>query len=270
MTLTLFLSGDDFHSTCKTVSMELSNLNNWFAINKLSLNVAKTNFMVFSNRTVPNDIEVTINNYKIDQVHTTKFVGMVIDDKLNWKEHVLYVNKKNSKSLCVMCKVKSYLNEEALLSLYNTRFEPYLNYYSEVWGLAGKTILSKINIYQNMCIRMVCKVSRNSHTTNLFKKLKILKFRDKVDYKILQLMYKVKQKSLPTNIQILFEINYGKYYNTRQLNKFYVTYSRTVLKSRCLSIYGVKMWNNLDVVARNCLSFLAFITYLQMKFLEKY
>ena len=58
MTLTFFFSGDDFHSTCKTVSMELSNLNNWFAINKLSLNVAKTNFMVFSNRTVPNDIEV--------------------------------------------------------------------------------------------------------------------------------------------------------------------------------------------------------------------
>ena len=109
-----------------------------------------------------------------------------------------------------------------------------------------------------MCIRNVCKVSRNSHTTNVFKKLKILKFRDKVDYKILQLMYKVKQKSLPTNIQILFEINYGKDYNTRQLKKFYVTYSRTVLKSRCLSIYGVKMWNNLDVVARNYLSFLAF------------
>ena len=55
MTLT-FLSGNDFHSICKTVSMELSNLNNWFAIDKLSLNVAKTNFMVFSNRTVPNDI----------------------------------------------------------------------------------------------------------------------------------------------------------------------------------------------------------------------
>ena len=63
--------------------MELSNLNNWFAINKLSLNVAKTNFMVFSNHTVPNDIEVTINNYKIDQVHTAKCLGVVIDDKLN-------------------------------------------------------------------------------------------------------------------------------------------------------------------------------------------
>ena len=46
--------------------------------------------------------------------------------------------------------------------------EPYLSYCSEVWGLAGKTIVSKINIYQKMCIRMVCKVSRNSHTTNLF------------------------------------------------------------------------------------------------------
>ena len=61
-----------------------------------------------------------------------------------------------------------------------------------------------------MCIRIVCKVSRNSHTTNLFKKLKILKFRDKVDYEILQLMYKVKQKSLLTNIQILFEITMVK------------------------------------------------------------
>ena len=59
--------------------------------------------MVFSTRTVPNDIEVTINNCKIDQVYTTKYLGVVIDDKLNWKEHVLYVSKKNLKK--PMCNV---------------------------------------------------------------------------------------------------------------------------------------------------------------------
>ena len=106
-----------------------------------------------------------------------------------------------------------------------------------------------------MSIRMVCKVSRNSHTTNLFKKLKILKVRDKVHCNILQLMYKTKQTSLPVNVQILFGINCGKDYNTRQLNKFYVTYSRTVLKSRSLSIYGVKMSNNLDELLEIILHF---------------
>ena len=125
-----------------------------------------------------------------------------------------------------------------------------------IWQV--KLLYPKLIITKKYLLEWYLKLAEIATQQIYFKKLKILKFRDKVDYKILQVIYKAKQKSLPTNIQILFGINYGKDYNTRQLNKFYVTYSRTVLKSRCLSIYGVKMWNNLDEVARTYPSFLAF------------
>ena len=65
--------------------MELDKLNIWFAVNKLSLNVSKTNFILFGNRKHNEDVDITINNVKIDRVYVTKFLGVFIDSNLNWK-----------------------------------------------------------------------------------------------------------------------------------------------------------------------------------------
>ena len=46
----LFLVGDDLKEVCETMSLELDKLSRWFQANKLSLNVSKTNFMIFSNK----------------------------------------------------------------------------------------------------------------------------------------------------------------------------------------------------------------------------
>ena len=81
----------DIPTLCNLISNELDKLSIWFAINKLSLNVSKTNFMLFSNRHCHIDIKVTINNVHLKRVYTTKFLGILIDHKLNWKEHILNV-----------------------------------------------------------------------------------------------------------------------------------------------------------------------------------
>ena len=67
---------------------ELDKLSVWFAVNKLILYVSKTNFMVFGSSKQKNTIlQVSIKNSKIKRVHVTKFLGILIDDRLNWKEH---------------------------------------------------------------------------------------------------------------------------------------------------------------------------------------
>merc|ERR1719239_852182 len=72
----IFCSGKDLKSLCKTVSIELDKLNVWFAVNKLSLNVSKTNFILFGNRIHNEDVDITINNVNIDRVYVTKFLGV--------------------------------------------------------------------------------------------------------------------------------------------------------------------------------------------------
>ena len=51
-----------------------------------------------------------------------------------------------------------------------------------------------------------------------------------------------------------FQINYGKKYFTRQIGKFNVTYARTTLNAKCVSIYGMKLWNSLDENLKECSS----------------
>ena len=70
------------------VNSELDKLNTWFIINKLSLNVSKTNYILFGNRKVHSDLDIKIHNDKITRVSETKFPGVWIYEKLNWKKHV--------------------------------------------------------------------------------------------------------------------------------------------------------------------------------------
>ena len=96
--------------------IKLDKLSVWFAVNKLILNVSKTNFMVFGNSKQRNTIlQVGITNSKI-KVYVTKFLGMFIDDRLNWKEHSL-ICRKLSKCIAIIYKAKHLLDKESLVML---------------------------------------------------------------------------------------------------------------------------------------------------------
>ena len=86
----LFRSGRDLELLCKEISDELHKLNLWFSVNKLSLNVAKTNFILFSGRKIIKDVRISIDDQIIERVYHTKFLGVYIDDKLSWKKTCIY------------------------------------------------------------------------------------------------------------------------------------------------------------------------------------
>ena len=132
----LFASGDNIISLCEEINIELLKINMWFKVNKLSLNLSKTNFMVFSNRKVENcEINFKIENIMISRVFECKFLGVLIDSKLTWKNHIIMVKEKLIKCNVIMFKASIYLNTEALRTLYCSLFLPYINYCSEVWGI---------------------------------------------------------------------------------------------------------------------------------------
>ena len=88
---------------------ELIKLDEWFRVNKLSLNLNKTKFMLFGKKGVKikdNAFSIDINNVKIERVQYTKFLGIFIDEMLNWKYHLSQVSTKTSKSLGVLNKIK--------------------------------------------------------------------------------------------------------------------------------------------------------------------
>ena len=110
-------------------------MNEWFALNKLSLNVSKTNFMRFGNRHSNVEIKLSIGDMEIEEVLFTKFLGILMDNKLNWKEHICMIKTKLAKSNAIIYRASKYLDTFSL-------FMPYLSYCSEIWG---KTYITYIN-----------------------------------------------------------------------------------------------------------------------------
>ena len=124
------------------IDEDLTKIQEWLCGNKLSLNVSKTHYMVFTPRNnFFNDVNVMINNEQIERGYVTKFLGMQIDAPLNWKRHIEYTCKKLSKCIGMLAKARKLLYKSCLVSLYYTFAYPYFIYCNHVRGNAYQTNL---------------------------------------------------------------------------------------------------------------------------------
>ena len=99
---------DSTTSLCYTLNTELEKLNAWLNLNKLSPSLQKTNYITFSTNNSDSTIQIAINGSNIENVNSTKYLGVYIDHHLNWKDHIAYVSSKLSKSTAVIIKQAMY------------------------------------------------------------------------------------------------------------------------------------------------------------------
>ena len=124
----IFLKGENVNVLERTLNEELMRLSDWLQANKLSVNVSKTHCMVFSNsaQIANRDNRIYVNDVLIDTVHTTNFLGVIIDQKITWRYHIDKVCCKMSKGIGIIKKLRRVLSRKSLLNLYYTFIYPYL------------------------------------------------------------------------------------------------------------------------------------------------
>ena len=99
----------------------LNSISSWFLANRLTINIAKTCYMVFSphkNISIPNDFTLTINSLLINKVDHTKFLGVIIDDKLSWKEHISAILAHLRRFVGIFYKISFFVPRSILKMLY--------------------------------------------------------------------------------------------------------------------------------------------------------
>ena len=158
----------------KKINSELAEIAEWLKVNKLTLNVDKTVCMVFTNRHKENEVKIKLEGRLMNRVTKTKFLGVIIDDKLNWKAHISYISGKISRAIGVIIKARN-LGKGALLSLYYTLIYPYLTYCNQVWGLTYEYNIDTLTKLQKKAVKIICSVKPFSHTDGLYKELGLLK-----------------------------------------------------------------------------------------------
>ena len=130
----LFFSHKNLRILFSTMNNELTKISEWFKANKLSLNENKTKYTLFLKPTKV-DADLKINNVKIKRVFSMKFLGVILDQHLNWNEHIKLIENKTSKCIGIMHRVKDLLNKQCLKHLYFSFIHSYLNYCSNIaWG----------------------------------------------------------------------------------------------------------------------------------------
>ena len=95
----IFISGKKLDDIKLLINCELENISVWFCANLLSLNIKKTNYMLFGNKNLP-DIDILFNSHRITKVNQTIFLGVIIQHNLKWQAHIQLIQNKISKTIC--------------------------------------------------------------------------------------------------------------------------------------------------------------------------
>jgi len=128
-----FLSHNSLETLFDIMNTELEKIVDWFNINKLSLNPDKTNYILFqSPRKKTNDINLYLNEIPITRSHTSKFLGVIIDQYLSWKDHIALVCKQIQKNIGIIAKIKYSLVSKPKESILHLNI--ILSYFNIVWG----------------------------------------------------------------------------------------------------------------------------------------
>jgi hypothetical protein len=250
---TVYASASSLPALFNTVNSDLNSLVNWFCANKLSLNIDKTNYVLFSRKSINTRLNITIGNTNIERKKHVKFLGMTVDEKLEWKEHIRICQAKLSSSLYAMNASKRYLTSKHLQTLYNSLIYPYLSYGVLLWGSTYKTYINKLIVMQKKAVRTIVRAPYNAHTNLIFQELSILKFQDIYNAHLGKYMYQQLNILLPEPLLHKFRFNRDIHvHNTRQRDQLHTQKSRTVLVANSFIKRGPDYWNSLPDEIQKC------------------
>ena len=160
------------------INCELENVVVWTRKNNLNINLMKSQAMIVSPSLSESNFAIIIKlNSSILQVSKNiNYLGVIIDSKLLFKEHILKLQSKLSRAVAIMCKLKHIVPLRILICLYYAFFHSHLLYGLLVWSATYTIYLQPINILQNKVLRIISNKQRWTNSTILYSGLKILKF----------------------------------------------------------------------------------------------
>jgi hypothetical protein len=238
-----FVSGQNIDPLIEILNGELSKLETWLRVNKLSINLDKTNYMVFKTKNKPCSTNKTVlfSGAQVAKVTSTRFLGVVISENLSWKDHVMYICKKIARSIGIIAKARKVFNKATCLSLYYSFLYPYLMYCIEVWGGTYPTTLTPLVTLQKRALRLVTFSDLLAPSAPLFAETRIIPINKIHQFYALLFVFKFKSNLLPRIFNNFFERRRSR--STRQQNCFTIPRARLTTTQRSIKYTGVKLWN---------------------------
>ena len=153
----------------------LNDLCEWMSQNRLSLNTIKTQLLHFFSGT---KCDLSIGTDTIHESSSAKYLGIHIDKRLNFEDHVSYIKRKLSKHIHVFNELKLVVTRDMLLRYYNTFVKSIISYGLLIYGCTSKSKLEPIYKMQKKILRIIYGKKRDHPSHELFECSNILTIYD--------------------------------------------------------------------------------------------
>ena len=180
------------HTVDQTVNSTIQVLEDFavtFAYHSLLLNLKKTSILSFKDeiRQVP----FAVNSVPIPVVSQCKFLGLIIDDDMNWKQHIQQLSRKLNSSSFVIRRLARVESTDLALIAYHSTFASHLSYGIEAWGGCSSTLMNNVLLLQKRVVRSILRIPIRSSARQGFTQLKIMTVASLYVFRILMYIKKM-------------------------------------------------------------------------------
>ena len=188
-----------------------------------------------------------------------KFLGVTVDQELNWKEHVVGIRKRCLASLAQLKRIFPSLPIKTRIMLYNVLVLPHLDYCSCIWNSCGVDGRNKIERVQNYAMRLIMSAEPRTPSAELRSKLSWMTLQNRRNMQVISKVHRCLQNKAPHYLCSKFESNLNaKYRGTRGSANVQLQRPRTNFYRNSFEFNGAYQWNSLPTYLKSISSYTAF------------
>ena len=243
----IFYSHKNISTLEEVLNRELVHVSNWLIANKLSLNIKKSNALLFrtKNQAKSAKINLVLDGIAIEETESAKYLGVILDHKFTYENHIKQVKSKLIKGNAILAKVRHFIPPETLRNTYFAYIQPHLDYGLILWGYAAKSHLADIVRQQKKAIRIINFKHKYHESAPLFKESKILPLDKNLQLNSSKIIWKSANSVLPTSVASIFQ-------QREESDSFYVPFRRIDVTQNCITYRGVQNYNKLPSEIKSC------------------
>ena len=252
----VYVSGEGSEELERKMNMVFNIVEKWMSVNKLKMNASKTKYMIV--RSVRKEWRGNImlrcsDGIVLECVDKMKYLGVIIDDKLQFKDHCDYMLKKIGKKTSFLNRIGNFVSAYTRSIVYKSIIAPHFEYCATLIINMGETQLGMLQKAQNRAMRVILHCDRYTKIEHMLQALQFMNIKQRLYYNVCVFIYKIMNNLLPVTLRNKFAIVGSENQRvTRQAGNIVLEIRKTKSAQKSVFYEGVKMYNSLPADIRKC------------------
>lgn len=262
----IFYSGQNAAIINNIIKEDIKLIEEWCCTNKLCLNINKCEVITFGETKW--ELNVTIKNKILENKKSIKYLGLILDRELKFKEHIEQLKTKLSKFTGLLRRSAHLITPEMKNQIYYAYINSQLSYLTSVWGTANKSDLERLQRTQNKAIKTLYNLKYRTPTIQVYSMTNYLNISEIIQYHSIKLIYNIKNNLLKSPITLTENRDIHNHY-TRSAENLHLTHHRTKKTQKDIKHNAIMTYNNIPQTIKDIKNIKQFKIKLKMYLLSQ-